>query len=116
MFSSTRTFGFAIVLPAAILWFAWGCSMAQQPDRQERLSHGYVYYFDGAGGGGAVMNWGSGVKKGLLDAGFEGAGEIFPWNTGAGVVADQDSSVEYKRSKAGQAAREIQAYAKKYPG
>jgi pimeloyl-ACP methyl ester carboxylesterase len=89
---------------------------ASQTNRAERLSHGYIYYFDGAGGGGAVMNWGSGLKKGLVDAGYDGAGEIFPWNTGEGVVADQDSSVEYKRSKAGEAAREIQEYAKKYPG
>ena len=53
MFQSTKTFGFAMVSLAAILWFVGGCSMAQQPDRQERMSHGYVYYFDGAGGGGA---------------------------------------------------------------
>lgn len=94
-----------------------GCSQMQQamPDRAERMTRGYVYYFDGAGGGG-IMNWAGGVKQGLLDAGYSGAGEVFKWNTGLGVVPDQDSSVEYKRGKAAEAAQNIQQYARQHPG
>jgi pimeloyl-ACP methyl ester carboxylesterase len=85
------------------------------PDRAERMTRGYIYYFDGAGGGG-LMNWAGGVKQGLLEAGYNGAGEVVKWNTGMGVVADQDSSAEYKKSKAAEAAQSIQQYAKQYPG
>lgn len=94
---------------------AGGCTMPM-PDRAERMTRGYVYYLDGAGGGGLISNWAGGVRRGLLDAGYDGAGEIFRWNTGFGVVADQDSSVEYKRSRAAECAREIQAYAQEHPG
>ena len=94
-----------------------GCSqMTQQPDRAERMTRGYVYYLDGAGGGGVFSNWSGGLKQGMLDAGYNGAGEIFPWNTGLGVVADQDASVEYKRGKAAECAQRIQQYTKEHPG
>lgn len=99
----------------AILCAAAGCSQTM-PDRAERMTRGYLYYLDGAGGGGMISNWSGGLKQGLLDAGYTGAGEIFRWNTGMGVIADQDSSVEYKRGKAAQCAAEIQQYAKQYPG
>jgi pimeloyl-ACP methyl ester carboxylesterase len=94
---------------------AVGCSQ-QMSDRTERMTRGYIYYLDGAGGGGAFSNWSGGLKQGMLDAGYNGAGEIFPWNTGLGVVPDQDSSVEYKRGKAAECARRIQQYAKDQPG
>jgi pimeloyl-ACP methyl ester carboxylesterase len=92
-----------------------GCSQTMR-DRPERTTRGYIYYFDGAGGGGVVMNWAGGVRKGMLDAGYNGAGEVVKWNTGLGVIADQDSSVEYKKSKASQCAQSIQQYAKEQPG
>lgn len=92
-----------------------GCAMPS-PDRAERMTHGYVYYFDGAGGGGLIGNWAGGVKQGLLDAGYAGAGEIVRWNTGMGVVPDQDAPVEYKRSKAADCARAIRQYAQDNPG
>ena len=91
-----------------------GCSQTM-PDRAERMTRGYVYYLDGAGGGG-VVNWAGGVRQGLLDAGYNGAGEVFKWNTGLGVVPDQEASVEYKRSKAAECARSIQQYIKEHPG
>jgi hypothetical protein len=56
------------------------------------------------------MNWAGGVRQGLLEAGYDGAGEIVKWNTGLGVVPDQSSSVEYKRSKAAECAQDIQQY------
>jgi pimeloyl-ACP methyl ester carboxylesterase len=92
-----------------------GCSQTM-PDRAARMTRGYVYYLDGAGGGGLLSNWSGGVKQGMIDAGYSGAGEVFRWNTGLGVVADQDSSVEYKRSKAAALAHEIQEYTKEHPG
>ncbi len=101
--------GISVVLAAA------GCSQ-QMPDRAERMNHGYVYYLDGAGGGGVFSNWSGGLKRGLLDAGYPGAGEIFTWNTGLGVVPDQDSSVEYKRGKAAECAERIEEYTRKHPG
>lgn len=93
-----------------------GCSQAKVPDEATRIPHGYVYYLDGAGGGRELRNWGGGVKQGLLTAGYPGAGEMFPWNTGLGVIADQNASVEYKRSKASELAARIQEYRKQQPG
>jgi len=92
-----------------------GCSQTL-PDRAERMTRGYIYYLDGAGGGGMFSNWSGGLRKGMLDAGYTGAAEIFRWNTGMGVVADQDSSVEYKRGKASECAQRIQRYAREHPG
>lgn len=92
-----------------------GCE-STSPDRQARMAHGYVYYCDGAGGGGGLINWSGGLRKGLLEGGYPGSGEIFKWNTGLGVVADQDSSVSYKRGKARQMARKAQDYSREYPG
>jgi len=85
------------------------------PDRAERMTRGYIYYLDGAGGGGTLKNWSGGLKQGMLDAGYNGAGEVFPWNTGLGVVPDQNASVEYKRGKAAECAQRIQKRAKEYP-
>jgi pimeloyl-ACP methyl ester carboxylesterase len=87
----------------------------QMPDRAERLPHGYVYYMDGAGGGSAVQNWAGGVKDGMLAAGYAGAGEMFSWETGLGMMADQEASVRYKRTKAAEMARRLLDYSKSYP-
>ena len=91
-----------------------GCS-DQMPDREVRMTRSYIYYCDGAGGGGMISNWGGGVRKGMLDAGYNGAGEIFRWNTGLGVWSDQTASNEYKRGKAAELAREIQNYKSSHP-
>jgi pimeloyl-ACP methyl ester carboxylesterase len=92
-----------------------GC-MQPLPDRAERMTRGYIYYFDGAGGGGVIANWAGGVRQGLLNAGYNGSGEVFNWNTGMGVGADQDATVEYKKSKAAECARKIQEYVRSHPG
>ena len=63
----------------------------QLPDRAARIHHGYIYYFDGAGGGTARKNWSEGVRDGLLTGGYPGAGEMFTWETGEGLMADQDA-------------------------
>jgi hypothetical protein len=85
-------------------------------DRGERMRHGYVYYMDGAGGGTAKKNWAEGVKEGFIAGGYRGAGELFTWETGEGLMADQDASVKFKRSKAREAAAEMTKRAKAEPG
>lgn len=105
----------------SLLILAVGCrSMPRglpepMPDRTERMKHGYIYYLDGAGGGTAKNNWAEGVKDGVLAAGYRGAGEMYSWETDRGLIADQDSSNAYKRSKAQGLAKEIQAYRRAYP-
>jgi pimeloyl-ACP methyl ester carboxylesterase len=78
--------------------------------------HGIVYYIDGAGGGGLVSNWGRGVKRGLERGGFNGEFQEFNWQTRLGVIADQDSSVDYKREQARKLANSIVVYARQHPG
>ncbi|MGI9241631.1 MAG: hypothetical protein ACR2RV_12590 [Verrucomicrobiales bacterium] len=86
------------------------------PDRETRMEKGYLVYLDGAGGGTADNNWADGVKEGLLQAGYAGAGEMYSWETGEGLKTDQEASLEYKRSKALGAARHIEKYVADYPG
>lgn len=120
MLTETRRFPrkvlpFSIILAVVVLTAVGaGCSQ-QMPDRAQRVPRGYIYYLDGAGGGGLISNWSRGLRQGLIDAGYPGAGEIFRWNTGFGVVADQDSSVEYKRGKASECASRIADYSRQYP-
>jgi pimeloyl-ACP methyl ester carboxylesterase len=104
-----------LVGTAAVLASSAGCSQ-MDTSRAERMPRGYIYYCDGAGGGGLISNWAGGLRSGLVDAGYAGAGEIFRWNTGLGVVADQTASVEYKKDKAAQLAREIIDYQGQYAG
>lgn len=88
----------------------------QQADRKDRLTHGCVFYLDGAGGGTMKSNYAEGVVQGMLDAGYKGAGEMISWQTGRGLITDQNASVAYKRGKAKEGAAQIQAYQKKHPG
>jgi pimeloyl-ACP methyl ester carboxylesterase len=87
----------------------------QRPDRQARLNRGCIFYLDGAGGGTEKSNYAAGVVSGMLDAGYNGAGELVSWETGKGLVADQDASVAYKRTKARKAADMIRDYRKVHP-
>jgi len=98
---------------ALVTLAASGCATTA-PDRAERMTRGYVYYLDGAGGGG-ITNWSGGVRQGLRAAGYDGAGEMFTWETGLGVVADQTASNEYKRGKAAKLAEKMVAYQRQYP-
>jgi len=104
-------------LAVSLLALAAGCTglATQMPDRTARLSRGYTYYLDGAGGGKLFRNWAGGVRKGLLDAGYDGAGEMFAWETGLGLVADQVADESYKRKKAGELALRIVAYKAEHP-
>jgi hypothetical protein len=87
-----------------------------QADRKERLTRGCVFYFDGAGGGTKKSNYAGGVVEGMLEAGYKGAGELVSWETGRGLIADQNASVAYKREKAAEGAAKIQNYRKNHPG
>lgn len=106
----------------ALMLFIAGCSSKPtgwpkaQADRAERMHHGYIYYLDGAGGGTAKTNYAEGVQKGFLAAGYRGAGEMFSWETGKGLMADQDASVKYKRSEAKIVAAKIAQHARENPG
>lgn len=88
----------------------------RQADREERLTRGCVFYFDGAGGGTKKSNYAGGVVEGMLESGYQGAGELVSWQTGRGLIADQNASVTYKREKAREGAVKIQAYQKNHPG
>ena len=106
--SRTMALGFVTALALAA-----GCS-STAPDRAQRIPRGYVYYLDGAGGGGLV-NYAGGIRKGLESAGYAGAGEVFTWQTHLGVVADQVASESFKRKKAGELAGEIRQYRAAHP-
>jgi pimeloyl-ACP methyl ester carboxylesterase len=111
--SAGRRFGWGWLIVLAVP-LAGGCA-STLPDRAARMQRAYVYYLDGAGGGAALRNWGGGVRQGLLDAGYDGAGEMFSWETGLGMLVDQVASVEYKRQKAGELALRIADLARTLP-
>lgn len=83
--------------------------------RHELDRNGFVFYVDGAGGGNALKDYGRGVEQGLRQAGFDGDFHSFSWHTGLGVAADQAASVEYKRSKARELARQIVDFRSSHP-
>jgi hypothetical protein len=86
-----------------------------RPDRKERLARGCIFYMDGAGGGTDNKNYAAGVVAGMLDAGYDGAGELVSWETGKGLMADQKASVAYKRSRAKEASDKIEQHREDYP-
>jgi pimeloyl-ACP methyl ester carboxylesterase len=110
----------AVVLScAALLVAAAGCASPQSAGTGNlqiagNPQYGAVYYLDGAGGGG-LTNWEGGLKKGLIEAGYKGQLSMFPWETGLGVVVDQDTAVRYKRQKADEVAAEIVRFHRAYP-
>ncbi len=85
-------------------------------DRGERIHNGYIYFFDGAGGGTTQKNYAEGIQQGFIAADYPGSGEMLSWETGKGLMADQNASVEYKRAQAKIAARKITKHAQAYPG
>jgi pimeloyl-ACP methyl ester carboxylesterase len=91
-----------------------GCATVPT-DVRTRCQRGYVYYLDGAGGGGPLTDWSGGIRDGLRDAGYPGWGEMFSWQTGLGVAADQVANNHYKRIKAAELARKILAFEREHP-
>ncbi len=117
MFASSIRFGSL----GAVLIGLCGCNSpgrvagVSSAEREQRARRAYVYYLDGAGGGGVLVNWSGGVRDGLLDGGYTGWGETFVWETGLGVVADQTADNAYKRRKASELAKKIVAYKQANP-
>ena len=97
---------FILLTTLSLITVLAGCA-ATHPQRTARDPHGRVFFFDGAGGGGVLTNWGGGVKRGLREAGYRGAFENHPWQTGLGALADQTADVDYKRKQAREVAAEI---------
>jgi len=88
----------------------------ESPDvAKARLPRGCFFYFDGAGGGTMRANYAEGVMNGMRAAGYRGASRMMPWETGRGLVADQDASVDYKRQKAVKDAQQIRSYQRMFP-
>ena len=117
-FAHLVTFALGLLLVGSLT----GCSstpagdLNYRSDRKERLTRGCVFYFDGAGGGTKKSNYAGGVVEGMLAAGYRGAGELVAWETGKGLMKDQDASVAYKRSKAEAGADSIRNYQKAHSG
>jgi hypothetical protein len=76
---------------------------------------GRVYYVDGAGGGGVLVNWGRGVHQGIRAACPRTDYREFRWQTGLGAVADQQASNSYKRHTARRLAQDVVAYRHNHP-
>jgi len=104
----------AVILAGSLA--AAGCGGVALPATSQCIPAGYVYYLDGAGGGSAIQNWSGGVRKGLEAAGYSVFGEMFPWETGLGPLADQGAGAAYKRGKAKELAARIQEHRKYCPG
>ncbi len=106
----------ALALVAAVLALPLASGCVETETRSPEVeSRGYIYYLDGAGGGSALVNWGGGVREGLLAAGYPGQCDMFNWGTGLGAIADQDAGVDYKRQKAAELAGLIQTHRKQNP-
>lgn len=92
-----------------------GCSSSHLVDEELRAQRGYIYYLDGSGGGNPLTNWGSGLRKGLRDAGFDGYGEMYYWQTGLGVAADHSSPIGYKQQRGRELAQKIVEFRRANP-
>ena len=94
-----------------------GCAQTENllPDTPQRLARGFVCYLDGAGGGGALLNWSGGVKAGLVAAGYRGAAEMYDWETGMGALVDQDAGLAYKRRQAALVVARVEELVRPYP-
>jgi pimeloyl-ACP methyl ester carboxylesterase len=83
-----------------------GCQTQPKPN---------VFYCGGAGGGG-LMNWGRSIKDGLRRGGYKGDYTNFRWQSGWGVIADQQMDIRKKRKKAEELALEMEEHLDRNPG
>jgi hypothetical protein len=105
---------FGLMATAFCCVLAAGCQSSPSFTRQD-LDQGCVFYLDGAGGGGKVRNYTKGIQQGMIDAGYDGGGKLFVWQTGLGIVADQSASVQYKRKQSRKLAHQIVDYKQRFP-
>lgn len=99
----------------AVVFFCAGCATLQRaatPTERDDV----VFYCDGAGGGGLLTSWGHGVQRGLELDGYEGEFRCFRWQTGLGILADQATSVDYKRGKARELVGHMKRHWRRFPG
>jgi len=104
---------YCLIISVLLINAVYGNEIAtdQNPPSQQ----GIVFYVCGAGGGSFLSSWSSGVRKGIKDSGRQIEFREFIWQTGLGALADQTSSVSFKRSKAEKLAQAIIAYKNEYP-
>ncbi len=113
---------FTLLLLPAFLSFAAGCASTSAGKQESRVNgmegteQGYVFYLDGVGGATAEKNWSGSVKEGLTEGGYQGTSEIFTWEKGAGIQANRDASVAYKRKRADELTWEIEDRLEEFPG
>lgn len=97
-----------------VLVLAVGCTNHQNLENTKLIteieSGPDIFYCDGAGRGDVDGGWGKGINQGLRQAGFGGDFYVFRWNTGQGMVADQQAPVAYKRKMAKRLAAIIARY------
>jgi hypothetical protein len=101
-----------------VLVIVGGCASFTQrdPERVVRPGREHIFYLGGAGAEGPLPHSARGVRDGLRNAGYEGGGEAFSWQTGRGPVADEVAPVDYKRQKAAELAALITTHEQQYPG
>jgi len=101
--------------------FAGGCASTrtgqseEPPDGGNGAGQGYVFYLDGAGGATARDNWSESVKEGLSDGGYQGTGEVFAWEKGSGLKANEDTTLAYKRKRADELSWAIEERLEEFP-
>lgn len=92
---------------AAVLLFASGCRVYS-----DRADNGVTFYCPGAGN----FDFGdAGIRKGLQEAGYSGEVAAFVWTISFNPAIDQ-SARPLVRARAGEFARVIEEYARRYPG
>ena len=84
-------------------------------EAKPRERTGKVFYLDGAGGGGSLVNWGRDLIDTLRKSSKSLTVTNFSWQIGLGAVLDQQASVEYKREQAAKLASQIREYRRKEP-
>ena len=100
-----------LVALASLVLTVAGCASSQP----HFTAAGAVFYCGGAGEDGLLANWGGGVKEGLLAAGYAGTFDDYHWETGLGVITDQDESVKAKRAQATRLAQRVATYESQFP-
>lgn len=77
------------------------------------IERGITFYVGGAGPFGQIGN--NSVPRGLRDAGYEGAIEVFPWQSMFGGTLRDQLDYERNRGEGKRLAKRIRAYLHEYP-
>jgi pimeloyl-ACP methyl ester carboxylesterase len=85
-----------------------GLRLTAEPPPAVETSDAIVFFLDGAGGGGPVIDAAPEVLLGLRLGGYDGAFRSVRWQTGLGAIADLTLSVPEKRALSVSLAARIQ--------